>query len=70
MRDLEATIPANIRVHYERVVAGMGHDALAVVKGRTCTNCYTEITAQQSNELQQEMYMLCKSCGRILYLPE
>jgi predicted nucleic acid-binding Zn-ribbon protein len=70
LRDLDAMIPANIRHHYERVVASMGPDALAVVKGRTCTNCYTEITAQQSNELQQEMYMLCKSCGRILYLPE
>jgi predicted nucleic acid-binding Zn-ribbon protein len=70
LKELEATIPANIRSHYERIIAGMGHDGLAVVKGRTCTSCYTEITAQQSNELQQEMYVLCKSCGRILYLPE
>src|SRR6185437_9842027 len=67
LREQETAIPANIRVHYERVVAGMGPDALAVVKNRTCTNCYTEITAQQSNELQQELYVLCKSCGRILY---
>ena len=70
LREQELAIPANIRMHYERVIAGMGHDALAVVKGRTCTNCYTEITAQQSNELQQELCVLCKSCGRILYLPE
>jgi uncharacterized protein len=70
LREQETAIPANVRVHYERVIAGMGHDALAAVKGRTCTNCYTEITAQQSNELQQELYVLCKSCGRILYLPE
>ena len=70
LQEQESSIPANIRPHYERVVAGMGHDALAGVKGRTCTNCYTEITAQQHNELQQEMYVLCKSCGRILYLPE
>ncbi|HEY7311813.1 MAG TPA: C4-type zinc ribbon domain-containing protein [Gemmataceae bacterium] len=70
LHEQETGIPANIRMHYERVVAGMGHEGLAVVKGRTCTNCYTEITAQQFNELQQEMYVLCKSCGRILYLPE
>ena len=41
---------------------------LAAVKGRTCTHCYTEITAQQFNELHQELYVLCKSCGRIFVL--
>lgn len=69
LRELETTIPAGIRSHYDRIIAGMGHDGMAVVKGRTCTSCYTEITAQQYNELQQELYVLCKSCGRILYLP-
>ena len=69
LRELEEGIPEKIRGHYERVIAGMGHDAMAAVQGRTCTSCYTEITAQQFNELMQEVYMLCKSCGRILYLP-
>jgi predicted nucleic acid-binding Zn-ribbon protein len=70
LREKEAAIPDNVRGHYERIVANMGHDGLTAVAGRTCAACYTEITAQQYNELQQELYVLCKSCGRILYLPE
>jgi predicted nucleic acid-binding Zn-ribbon protein len=65
----ELAIPADIRTQYQRIVAAQGHDALSSVQGRTCAACYTEITAQQHNELQQEMVVLCKSCGRILYLP-
>jgi uncharacterized protein len=69
LHELEATIPANIHSHYQREVGAKGPDALSAVQGRTCASCYTEITAQQYNELQQEMFVLCKSCGRILYLP-
>ena len=70
LQEQEATIPAAIRPSYERVVAARGADALSAVHGRTCSACYTEITAQQANELQQELFVQCKSCGRILYLPE
>jgi predicted nucleic acid-binding Zn-ribbon protein len=70
LQESEISIPANIRVLYQRVVASKGPDALSAVQGRSCVACYTEITAQQSNELQQEMFVPCRSCGRILYLPE
>jgi predicted nucleic acid-binding Zn-ribbon protein len=43
---------------------------MTAVEGQSCAACYTEITAQQYNELKQELFVLCKSCGRILYLPE
>jgi uncharacterized protein len=68
--EAEAGIPPDTRVQYERVVASKGPDALAAVQNRTCSACYTEITAQQYNELLQEQFVLCKACGRILYLPE
>jgi predicted nucleic acid-binding Zn-ribbon protein len=70
LQEKEGGIPDKIRAHYQREVNSKGPDALASVAGRNCTACYTEITAQQYNELQQELYVLCKSCGRILYLPE
>jgi predicted nucleic acid-binding Zn-ribbon protein len=66
----EAELPANLRPQYDRIVTAKGHDALSAIQGKTCAACYTEITAQQYNELQQEFFVLCKSCGRILYLPE
>jgi predicted nucleic acid-binding Zn-ribbon protein len=70
LQEREAALPANLRAQYERLVAVRGHEALASVQGYSCASCYTEITAQQYNELQQELFVLCKSCGRILYLPE
>jgi predicted nucleic acid-binding Zn-ribbon protein len=70
LQEQEAALPANLRTGYERNVAAQGPDALSAVQGQTCAACYTEITAQQYNELQQEMFVLCRSCGRILYLPE
>jgi predicted nucleic acid-binding Zn-ribbon protein len=52
------------------LVTAKGDDALAAVTGRSCSACYTEITAQNYNELVREQFVPCKSCGRILYLPE
>lgn len=69
LQELEANIPANHRAMYERIVTAKGHDALSTVQGQSCSACHTEITAQQHNELLQEQFVACKSCGRILYLP-
>jgi predicted nucleic acid-binding Zn-ribbon protein len=63
-------VPSEVRVQYQRVVNVMGPDALAVVQDRSCSACCTEITAQMYNDLQQEHFVACKTCGRILYLPE
>jgi uncharacterized protein len=68
--EVEATLPAESRQQYDRLVKARGDDALAEVQGRTCMACHTEITAQQSNELLAGRLVFCKSCGRILYLPE
>jgi predicted nucleic acid-binding Zn-ribbon protein len=70
LKEVEAEVPADLRPQYNRMVGSKGADALAAVRGQTCSACYTEITAQALHDLQQEMYVTCKSCGRILYLPE
>jgi uncharacterized protein len=67
---VEATLPPDIRPQYDRVVAARGEDAMAAVKDRTCQACYTEITAQNYNDLMLGQFVLCKNCGRVLYLPE
>jgi predicted nucleic acid-binding Zn-ribbon protein len=66
----EAQIPADARQQYDRVVNALGADALAAVTNRNCSACYTGITAQNYNDLLIGNLVLCKSCGRILYLPE
>jgi predicted nucleic acid-binding Zn-ribbon protein len=68
--EVEATLPDEVRATYRRLLAARGEDALAPVQGRTCVACYTDITAQNYNELAQGQFVVCKSCGRILYLPE
>jgi predicted nucleic acid-binding Zn-ribbon protein len=70
LRELAATLPEDIVPHYERLRAAKGEDAMSAVHNRTCSSCYTEITAQNYNELTQDRFVLCKNCGRILYLTD
>ncbi len=70
IREIETSLPDDVRAMYDRLVAARGDSAMSSVQGRTCTACYTEITAQNQNDLIQEKLVLCKNCGRILYLAE
>ena len=70
IKDVESTLPADVRPQYDRLVAARGEDAMAPVEHRTCMACYTEITAQSHNDLMLSQFVLCKNCGRALYLPE
>ncbi len=68
LKTAEATLPEDIRILYDRHIAAKGLDTLSAVNGRVCMACYTEITSQMLSELKREMFMLCKNCGRMLYL--
>jgi predicted nucleic acid-binding Zn-ribbon protein len=70
LKAAEAAVPADLRPQYNRTVASLGADGMAAVANHACTSCYTEITPLAYSQLQQEIFVLCKSCGRILYLPE
>src|SRR5438094_267029 len=68
--EAETSLRDEVRTHYDRLVSHRGEDALSAVLKGTCSACYTGITAQSYNDLVQGQFVLCKSCGRILYLPE
>jgi predicted nucleic acid-binding Zn-ribbon protein len=70
IHEVEAALPEDVKALYDRLVAAKGDSAMSSVQERTCSACYTEITAQNLNDLMQERLVLCKNCGRILYLPE
>ena len=70
IHQVEASLPEDVKALYDRLVAAKGDSAMASVQDRTCSACYTEITAQSQNDLLQERLVFCKNCGRILYLPE
>src|SRR5437764_1317292 len=67
LKEAEVNVPPNVLPQYQRMVGSLGADALAALRGRTCSACHSEITAQNYNELLQELFVVCKSCGRILY---
>lgn len=68
--EVQAQLAPDVKTHYDRLIAARGQDALAAVGGQTCTACYTEITAQSYIDLRRGAFVLCKSCGRILYITE
>jgi predicted nucleic acid-binding Zn-ribbon protein len=70
LRQAEGEVPATHLPVYNRIVASKGPDALAAVVNKTCSACYTEITSQNYSDLLAERFVVCKSCGRIHYLPE
>lgn len=75
--DAEHVIPEAERERYRRTVKQHGADAMAQVdydkkaQIAACSGCYVSVTTQALNELINGSHLaFCKTCGRILYLPE
>jgi predicted nucleic acid-binding Zn-ribbon protein len=66
----EAKLPPDIRPQYDRLIKAMGPDAMAHVEGKNCAACYTEMTAQWYNNVLKRQFVVCRNCGRILYLKD
>lgn len=57
-------------VQYKRLIEKDGQ-AVVEVSGHTCGGCYMQITPQTLNLLlRKQELILCKNCGKILYLQE
>lgn len=70
MRQVESELPGDFKVLYQRLVQARGEDALAVVNGDYCSGCNQHIPVNMINSLMLATPIQCKSCGRMLYLPE
>ena len=75
--EAEGSIHEDYRERYRRTVKQHGADALSAVeydrKSQTgaCSGCFVSVTTQMMNELINGGGMsFCKTCGRVLYLPE
>jgi uncharacterized protein len=66
----EAALPEDIREVYQRTVRQKGEDALAPVDNQYCSGCNQQITLNVYNHILLGTPMLCKTCGRLLYMPE
>jgi predicted nucleic acid-binding Zn-ribbon protein len=67
LAEVEKQLPEDILPTYRKMVDAQGADALAGVENRICTACYTEVTPQMGMNLNRGLFVLCKSCGRMLY---
>lgn len=70
LKEAEQALPKDFRVEYDRVVRAKGEDALAAVEGEHCSGCYQTITPNMINDLYLSRPVFCRSCGRLIYLPE
>lgn len=70
LNQAEASLPEGFRRDYDRIVNARRDDALACVDGEICGGCFQTITPQMLNDLFLDRPVFCKSCGRLLYLPE
>jgi len=70
LRTVEATLPEDFRLAYERLARSKGPEALATMDGENCGGCNQKVTANMHNSLLTGKVVTCQSCGRVLYLPE
>lgn len=68
--DAEKALPPDLKADYDRVVRSKGADSLAAADDGVCTGCGQQITLNMQNELRLSKLVFCRSCGRLLYLPE
>jgi hypothetical protein len=70
LAEAEMALPEDFRALYQRVVNAKGEDAMAVVEGGSCGGCFQQLTTNVLNEINMGRVVLCRSCGRVLYLPD
>jgi uncharacterized protein len=66
----ETLLDGDFKDNYLRLSRSMGEDSLAPVEAGCCGGCSQTLTVQMLNLLKLEKPVFCKSCGRLLYLPE
>ena len=64
---VDAQFTDDVLMLYQKMVRARGPDGLARIEGRVCTVCNTELTPQNASEVKRGLFVLCKSCGRIMY---
>jgi predicted nucleic acid-binding Zn-ribbon protein len=70
LSECESALPAAVRELYQRVVRQRGEDALAAVENEYCGGCHQHVPVNVCAEIMLSHPMFCKTCGRLLYMPE
>ena len=70
LKSAEDALAGDFRDNYLRLSRSMGEESLAPVESGSCGGCSQTLTTQTLNLLKLDKPVFCKSCGRLLYLPE
>jgi uncharacterized protein len=70
LKQCETELPPTIRDVYQRMVRQKGEDALAEVVDGCCGGCHQQVPINIQAEIRMSHPSFCKTCGRLLYLPE
>lgn len=70
LKECESSLPATVKQLYDRVVRQRGEDALAAVENEYCSGCHQHVPLNVINEILLSHPMFCKTCNRLLYMPE
>lgn len=63
----ETAVPERYRSQYDHLVKARGPEAFAAVRDKVCQGCRTGVSQQRLLEVQSGLFILCQSCGRMLY---
>lgn len=66
----EEMVPEDFKADYLRLAKSRGADAMAPVEDESCGGCFQTLAPQTQDLLRRDKPVFCKSCGRLLYLPE
>lgn len=66
----EQLLSSEIREVYQRLLRQRGEEALAPVEGQSCGGCHQQVPINMISQIKLNQVVFCKSCGRLLYLPE
>lgn len=67
LKATEVNVPEDLRPAFDKLIQTRGVEALGSVENKICMACYTELTPQLANNVNRGMFVICKSCGRMLY---
>ena len=66
----EEMVPEAFKADYLRLAKSRGADSMAPVEGDSCGGCFHNLAPQTHDLLRLDRPVFCKTCGRLLYLPE
>jgi predicted nucleic acid-binding Zn-ribbon protein len=70
LKESEAALPAEFLEVYRRLVRQRGDEAMAPLEGEFCGGCNQHVPLNLCSQVILSKPVFCKSCGRLLYLPE